>query len=166
MNIPPIPHKPIVVGKVLTTHGVHGQLKIQSMMDIPAHLGNMTPFWINSVCYARWELLKPTGKADIFLGRLAEIHTMDQADMLRHHTIIVDRSQLPPIDGAIYYTDMEEKEVIDVDGVPMGQVLHVHDFGAGPILELNPSGIMVSFYDLIAPEAPVLQLKYPSSTFC
>jgi 16S rRNA processing protein RimM len=159
------PQNPIVIGKILTTHGVRGQLKIQSMMEIPDHLGKMTPFWINDMAFNQWHVLKPTGKADIFLGQLPEINTMTQAQLLRHQTILVDRSQLPAIDGAIYYTDLENKAVIDADGQDMGQVLYVHDFGAGPVLELTPSGLMISFYAIVLPEAPVLQLNLPGSAF-
>ena len=117
MNIVTELEKPIVVGKVLTTHGVHGQLKVQSMMQFPGTLEHITPFWINGRPFTQWSHFKSMGKPGLFLARLPEIITMDQASALRHSHILVHRSQLPEVDGETYYTDLENKPVIDCHGV-------------------------------------------------
>lgn len=83
---------------------------------------------------------------------------MDDAVLLRHGHIIIDRTQLPEIDDGVYYSDLENKSVVDIVGVDMGKVVHVHDFGAGPVLELAPSGMMVSFYSIIDADADILQI--------
>jgi 16S rRNA processing protein RimM len=157
--------KPIVVGKILTTHGVHGQMKVQSMMQIPGMLEHIAPFSINGATFSQWSYFKSMGKPGLFLGRLPEIITMDQASVLRHSHILVHRSQLPELEGETYYADLEKKPVVDCHGVPMGHVVWVHDFGAGPVLELDPSGVMISFYAIEDADADVLQLKMPKHTF-
>jgi 16S rRNA processing protein RimM len=157
------PEKPIVIGKILTTHGVQGQMKVQSMMHHPEMLERMTPFWIIDKPFAQWSLFKPTGRHDIFLARLPEISTMDHALDLRHGHIVVDRSQLPLIEGEIYYTDLENKPVVDCNGLSLGIVKHVHDFGAGPVLELDSSGTMVSFHAIIDADSDIIQLNIASA---
>jgi hypothetical protein len=78
---------------------------------------------------------------------------------------IIDRSQLPDVEGEIYYKDLEGKAVLDCHGTPMGHVVHVHDFGAGPILELSETGLMISFYAIVDGGSDVLQLKSALETF-
>jgi len=158
--------KSIVIGKILTTHGVHGQMKVQSMTHHPSDLGKITPFMIEGQTFLQWTTFKSMGKPGIFLARLPEINTLEQAALLRHAPITIARSQLPPVDGEIYYSDLENKAVMDCHGTNMGTVLHVHDFGAGPVLELSPSGIMISFYDITDPDAETLTLKLSQEIFC
>lgn len=160
-NLPP--ERSLVVGKVLTTHGVQGQLKIQSMMQNPSDLGKIRPFFIQDRVFTQWELFKSMGKPGVFLGRLPGVSTMEEAAILRHGLITIHRSQLPPCEGEIYHVDLLHKSVVDRDGLPLGSVFHVHDFGAGPVLELEPSGLMVSFYAIEEAEAEVLRLKMPLS---
>jgi 16S rRNA processing protein RimM len=159
------PHHPVIVGKVLTTHGVRGQIKVHSFMENASDLGTIRPFWINDQHFPQWRHFKPMGKPGIFLASLANIDTINQAEPFRHAHIIIDRSQLPDVEGEIYYKDLEGKEVIDCHGTPMGQVVHVHDFGAGPILELSETGFMVSFYAIVDAGCAVLQLKLPINSF-
>ena len=159
------PYKAVVVGKVLTTHGIHGHLKVQSMMQNPKDLGKLSPFCIHEQSFIQWSTFKPTGKPGIFLASGPHILTIDQAIPFRHACIMIDRAQLPHVDGEIYYSDLENKQVMDCDAVPMGYVIHVHDFGAGPVLELSESGLMISFYAIIDPDADRLHLKYPLQSF-
>lgn len=160
---PPSPS--MVIGKVLTTHGVRGQIKVQSMMQNPWDLATISPFMINGQCFTEWSHFKTMGKPGIFLASLPNILTMDQALIFRHASITIDRSQLPDVDGEIYYKDLEQKHVMDCDGVLMGYVIHVHDFGAGPVLELSETGLMISFYAIIDADADILQLKLPLQSF-
>ncbi len=159
------PSQPIIVGKVLTTHGVRGQIKVHSFMQNPWDLGNASPFWINDQHFTQWSHFKPMGKPGVFLASLANIVTMNQAEIFRHAHIVIDRSQLPDVEGEIYYKDLEGKAVMDCHGTPMGHVVHVHDFGAGPILELSETGLMISFYAIVDPGSDVLQLKSAHESF-
>ena len=161
----PTPTNPIIVGKVLTTHGVRGQIKVQSFTQNPSDLGKMHPFWINGQHFTEWRHFKPMGKPGIFLASLANVTTMNQAELMRHASVVIDRSQLPEISEAVYYSDLEGKSVTDCHGILMGHVVHVHDFGAGPILELSETGLMISFYAIIDATLPILQLKLPMESF-
>jgi|LauGreDrversion4_2_1035121.scaffolds.fasta_scaffold25202_2 16S rRNA processing protein RimM len=159
------PSQPMIVGKVLTTHGVRGQIKVHSFMQNPWDLGNTSPFWINNQHFTQWSHFKPIGKPGVFLASLANIISLNQAETFRHAHIIIDRSQLPDVEGEIYYKDLEGKAVVDCHGTPMGQVVHVHDFGAGPILELSETGLMISFYAIVDAGSDVLHLKSTLETF-
>jgi 16S rRNA processing protein RimM len=159
------PSQPIIVGKVLTTHGVRGQIKVHSFMQNPWDLGNTRPFWINGQYFTEWSHFKPMGKPGFFLASLSNIVTMNQAEIFHHAHIVIDRSQLPDVEGAIYYKDLEGKAVIDCHGTSMGHVVHVHDFGAGPILELSETGLMISFYAIVDPGSDVLQLNSAHESF-
>ena len=159
------PRQPIIVGKVLTTHGVRGQIKVHSFMQNPQDLGSTSPFWINDQHFTQWSHFKPMGKPGVFLASVASVVTMNQAESFRHAPIIIDRSQLPNVEGEVYYQDLQGKAVTDCHGAPMGQVVHVHDFGAGPILELSETGLMISFYAIVDADSDVLQLKLPIDSF-
>ncbi len=159
------PRIPMIIGKILTTHGVRGQIKVHSFMQNPWDLAHTSPFWIHDQCFTQWSHFKPMGKPGIFLASLPNIISLNQAETFRHAHIIIDRSQLPDVEGEIYYKDLEGKAVVDCHGTPMGQVVHVHDFGAGPILELSETGLMISFHAMVDAGSDVLQLKSALETF-
>jgi 16S rRNA processing protein RimM len=68
----------------------------------------------------------------------------------------VSRDLLPePEDGEFYHADLIGLEAFGEDGVPLGTVTAVHNFGAGDMIEIAPAGggdtMLVPFSDAAVP---------------
>jgi 16S rRNA processing protein RimM len=75
------------------------------------------------------------------VARTKEIETREQAEAARGLRLYIPRDLLPePQDEDEYYvTDLVGLHVVSVEGEPLGRVKSVHDFGAGDLLEVEPS---------------------------
>src|SRR5258708_36416009 len=73
------------------------------------------------------------------VARLRGVHDRNAAERLTNLRLFVSRERLPP-PGAdeFYHADLIGLSAVTADGVEVGTVVAVHDFGAGDLLELRP----------------------------
>lgn len=72
------------------------------------------------------------------IARFAEIADRTAAEALRGTVLTVPRETLPPLaDGEYYHADLIGLAVIDTEGVSVGTVVAVENFGAGDIIEIE-----------------------------
>lgn len=120
----------IEVGRILSPHGIKGQLKVESFCDPPERLLSFQSVIID-------------GTEQRISGRMAGAHALimlegvadrDAALRFRGKTVSVARSQLPALDGEYYWADLEGLSVVNREGVVLGIVDHVFSNGSHPIL--------------------------------
>ena len=96
--------------------------------------------------------VKPGGTGAI--ARFSEVTDRNQAEALRGTLLTVPRSALPPLgEGEYYHADLIGLPCASPEGVALGTIVAVENFGAGDILEIErPDGrrTMVPFRDGIA----------------
>lgn len=129
--------KKISVGRILGAHGVKGQFKVISFTENPQNLALFSPLWIGDMKLTKWTFFGKTGKQDVFIAACDFIKTREDVDRFKNLLVEIDRKQLPNEGEAIYYADFEGREVIDPKGTFLGKVIQVHNFGAGPLLEVQ-----------------------------
>ena len=92
------------------------------------------------------QIISVTAKG-LVIVRAKGVDTREAAEALRGVTLYVVRESLPePDDGEFYHSDLLGMSVKGQNGVPLGSLIAIHDFGAGEIAELAPrkgSTIMV-----------------------
>jgi 16S rRNA processing protein RimM len=128
----------ILVGRVAGAFGVKGEVRITAYTDDPAAL----------VSYR--ELLREDGSPGLTLtagrphkgalvGRAKEIATREEAEALRGLQLYVPRAALPALDeDEFYLADLIGLRAVGPDGVELGRVKNVQNFGAGDLLEIAP----------------------------
>ncbi|ODT89469.1 ribosome maturation factor RimM [Phenylobacterium sp. SCN 70-31] len=73
------------------------------------------------------------------VARAREVETREEAEALRGLRLYVPRTALPePDEDEFYITDLVGLSVRDPDGVVLGRIRSVQDFGAGDLLEIQP----------------------------
>ena len=127
----------VVLGRVLSAHGVRGWLKIQSFTEPPEGI----------LQYRHWQL-REAGQAPRpvrvaaaeFDGRwlrvsLEGVADRDAAELLRGAQIEVKRADLPPPGEHEYYRDdLLGCAVRNQEGVALGTVSHFVDAPAGAVM--------------------------------
>ena len=149
----------VEIGQIVTAHGVRGGLKVKSFTENPCDLFSFTPFWVGDQQTASWMRFSSVGK-NFLIAFLSTINDRTAALALRGQFIRILRTQLPIDPGCVYYVDLQGRPVVDTCGQPVGCVGWVHDFGAGPVLEMKDTGQMVSFNDVENADEPILRLVY------
>lgn len=126
----------VLLGKIVGVHGVRGELKLESYTEPRAQIFRYRPWLLRSAsgetqideCRGRVQ-----GKG--LVAELPGIADRDAAAALIGTEIWLSRSLLPaPKAGEYYWSDLEELEVVTIEGVALGQVSHLVATGANDVL--------------------------------
>ncbi|KXU38425.1 ribosome maturation factor RimM [Ventosimonas gracilis] len=138
--MPPLDQELIVVGKVLSAHGVRGELKVYSFTEPPANLLDY-PNWIlrDSRRHLEVTLSDSRQQGKNLLVFLDGIDDRDQAQQLAHLEICVRRSELPKLDdGEYYWHQLEGLKVIEQNGRLLGRIERMLSTGANDVMRVLP----------------------------
>ena len=136
------------IGAIVGPQGVRGQFKVKPFTATPKSLSAYGPVTTDNGQQLMLQIISVTAKG-LAIVRAKGVDTRDAAEELRGVTLYVVRESLPePDDGEFYHADLLGMSVKGQNGVPLGSLIAIHDFGAGEIAELAPpegSTIMVPF---------------------
>jgi 16S rRNA processing protein RimM len=155
----------LVVGRVVKSHGVRGELLIDVRTDSPderfapgARLRGRAPRGGPVRDYTVAASREHSGK---LLLTLAEVTGRDAADALRGTLFVVDSADLPPSDDPdeFYDHELEGLAVELLDGTPVGVVREVLHLPAGEVLAVGAAAdgreILIPFVTAIVPSVSV-----------
>jgi 16S rRNA processing protein RimM len=150
-----VPGKRILMGVIGRPHGVRGLLHVHSYaaQDLAGYsplLDEQGRAWTLA-----WrgegiaELRDPQGRA---------VPDRTAAERLVNVKLYVERDRLPAPDGDDFYlADLVDMTAVGADGVELGRVVQVHDYGAGASLEVAgaAASLIVPFTRAAVPEVDV-----------
>lgn len=143
------------MGVVGRPHGVRGLLHVHSYTASPADLAGYGPLLDESG--RAWTLAwRSEGVAVLSDAAGKTIADRAAAERMTNTRLYVDRDRLPPPDqGEFYLADLVGMAALDAAGRTVGRVTIVHDYGAGPSLEIDRDGaapLLVPFTLACVPE--------------
>lgn len=126
----------VVVGRLGSTHGIQGWLKLYSFTEPVANVLTYKPWYLEDT--ANWELVKleaSRGHSKGIIVKFAGYDNPEQARLLTGKKIAVQRSQLPNLKkGEFYWSELEGLTVINVDGTILGKVIYLLETGSNDVL--------------------------------
>jgi 16S rRNA processing protein RimM len=147
----------IRVARIGAAHGVRGEVRLWSFTQDPMAVADYGP--LQTEDGARQFEIEALRQAKNFLvARIAGINDRDAAEGVRNLDLFVPRERLPAIEepDTFYHADLVGLKAVTADGVDVGTVMALHNFGAGDIVEIAPEGggqtIMLPFTDATVPE--------------
>ena len=136
------------IGAIVGPQGVRGQFKVRPFTVAPKSLSAYGPVTTDNGQQLMLQIISVNAKG-LAIVRAKGVDTRDAAEALRGLTLYVARESLPELDdGEFYHADLLGMLVKGRDGVPLGSLKAIHNFGAGEIAELAPRkgpSIMVPF---------------------
>ena len=150
----------ICVAQIGAAHGIRGEVRLRSFTEEPMAVTAYGP--LESEDGTRRftiEALRPA--KDHFVARLAGVADRDAAEKLVNIKLYVSRDKLPPIEDGetFYHADLVGLTAVTPDGVPLGTVTAILNFGAGDLVEIKPQGggeaLMVPFTEAAVPEIDI-----------
>lgn len=131
-------HQLVEVGIFGAPHGVRGELRLKSFTAYPATIADYAPLTSEDGKRSfKIKSLRPI-KDDMLVVSIEGIADRDAAETLTNLRLFVPRDQLPPPDEEEYYhADLIGLKVENSNGLAIGYVTAVHDFGAGDILDIT-----------------------------
>lgn len=109
-------------GEIVSTHGIHGEIKILPWADSPEFLLQFHTFYLNGTPYT---VRSARVHKTCVLAQLEGIDTPEEAVKLRGQTVCIDRSGVKLPKGTVFIADLLGCRVLDDDGVEIGKIKDV-----------------------------------------
>ena len=131
--------KLILVGQVAGGFGVKGEVRVTAYTAEPITLLSYGVL-LRADGSPGLTLTSARAEKSAVVGRAKEIATKEQADALRGLKLYVPRDKLPTPDADEFYlTDLVGLQARDPEGIALGAVKSVQNFGADDMLEIAPA---------------------------
>jgi len=130
----------ICLGQIGAAHGVRGEVRLRSFTSDPEAIGRYGPLETEDGRIVQIEALRRA--SDHFVARLTGVADRTAAEQLTNAKLYVLRERLPEPDqpDEFYHADLIGLAVIDRAGEKLGTVVAIHNFGAGDLIEVRPTG--------------------------
>ena len=112
----------IEAGRIVNTHGVTGELKIEVWLDSPRFLRRFPRVFIGGKEY---RLLSGKVQKSFLIAGLEGVEDVNAAMALKGKTITVDRDDVRLPEGSFYVQDILGAAVVDEQGAQIGTLADV-----------------------------------------
>ena len=130
-------NKYLQVGKIVTTHGVRGEVKLQPWGNDPDNLCKFKVFYTDKE-HKPMKVLRSRNHSGMILLQLEGVDTKEKADTLRGLVLCMDRDDDDLEEGQYYWQDLMGIEVIDVDtGNTYGKICDISETGANLVYHIK-----------------------------
>lgn len=125
----------ILVGQIISAHGIRGAVKIQSFTDPIENILNYKLFFKEE---NEIELIYSFSKGKMLICNINNINDRNQAEQISKRKIYTKRKYLPKIEiNEFYIADLINLPVLNNENKKIGTVTNIFNFGAGDLVELT-----------------------------
>lgn len=130
------------LGKIVSTHGVRGELRVQAWCDSPEFFKSFKTMYIGKKDKREYAVKAARPHGNVMLLTLAGVDNLDMANELRGKTIFVKRSDAPLEPGRYFIAELIGCRVVDADNEAReyGVITDVTNSGASDIWHIEKDG--------------------------
>jgi 16S rRNA processing protein RimM len=145
---------PICVARIGAAHGVRGAVRLWTFTEDPFAVTRYGPLSTRDGA-RHFEVTQAREAKDHLVATLKGVTTREEAERLNGLELYVAREKLPATENEEYYhTDLIGLAAVTSTNEPLGEVIAIHNFGAGDIIEIAPAAgatIMLPFSNAVVP---------------
>jgi len=131
----------LLLGVIAGPRGIKGEMKVKSFTEVPE---DIVAYGVleNKTGDTKFKVSLVGSSKNLPVIRIKGVVDRNQAEALKGQELYVSRDKLPETEGddEFYCRDLIGLDVIYEDGTRYGEILQLHEFGAGDILEIKPEG--------------------------
>jgi len=144
----------VCIGVIAGAQGVRGIVRIKTFTENPAALSEFVKIvdeFDNPLALQVTQV-----RQGFILARIDSVTDRHAAAAMRGNKLYVDRAALPePEVEEFYHTDLIGLVCETPSGEDLGRVKAIHDFGAGDVIEISGSKMIIPFTSTAVPEIDV-----------
>jgi 16S rRNA processing protein RimM len=147
----------IRVARIGAAHGIRGEVKLWSFTQDPMAVADYGPLETEDGAQ-RFDIEALRPAKDFLVARIAGVDDREAAGKLSNLDLFVPREKLPPIEEAdtYYHADLVGMAAVTPDGVALGAVTAIHNFGAGDLIEIasiaGGEPLLLPFTEMVVPK--------------
>ena len=148
----------MLLGEIGAAQGLKGEVRLHSFTEEEEAITAYGPLEDETGHVIEIEALRATPKA--LIARVKGVTTREGAEALTGTKLYIPRSRLPEREEEEWYhAELIGLAALDRDGVTIGTVVAIQNFGAGDLLELAPANggptVLIPFTRETVPEIDV-----------
>lgn len=120
----------IEAGKIVNTHGVKGEVKIQVWLDSPEFLKTFKRIYIDGKAI---KVISSRVHKDFLIAFLDGVNDVNEAMCLKNKTVYIDRKDAKLPRGAYFLQDIIGAAVFDQNGAEVGKLTDIMETPASKI---------------------------------
>ena len=120
----------IEAGRIVNTHGVNGEVKIEVWLDSPAFLKSFRTLYLDGKAVG---LISGRVQKSFLIARLEGVGDVNAAMCLKNKTVCIDRNDARLPKGAFFLQDIIGAEVRTEDGSVIGKLTDILETPASNI---------------------------------
>lgn len=144
------------IGKIVNTHGIRGELKVQPWCDDPEVFNELEYIYIGE---DKYDILRSRLHKNCIILLLDSIDDINIAEKYKNKIIKVEREQLGELpEGTYYIADLEGLEVRTDDGNVLGTIDEIIKTGSNDVYVLKAPGnkpILIPVIDEVVKEVNI-----------
>ena len=117
-------------GKIINTHGVRGEVKIDPWADSADFLRGFKRIYIDGT---EARVLHSRVHKDFLIAQLDGVDSVEEAMKLKNRIIFINRADAKLPEGSWFIQDMIGASVVDESGTEIGKLAEVLDMPAGNV---------------------------------
>ncbi|CFU93033.1 ribosome maturation factor RimM [Yersinia pseudotuberculosis] len=133
---PAVPDQPIVLGKMGSTYGIRGWLRVFSSTENAESIFDYQPWFIQQA--GKWqhvELEDWKRHSQDLIIKVKGVDDREAANLLTNCEIIVDSTQLPALEENDYYwKDLMGCQVVTTTGYELGKIIDMMETGSNDVM--------------------------------
>jgi 16S rRNA processing protein RimM len=112
----------IEAGRITSTHGVHGEVKIEVWLDTPEDLKHYRRIFIDG---QERKLLSVRQQNRFVIAKLDQVDDINAAQPFKGKTVYIAREDAPLPPGGYFLQDLLDAKVVLEDGSPVGVLTEI-----------------------------------------
>jgi 16S rRNA processing protein RimM len=133
----------IVMGRVISAHGVRGWIKVRAFTSSPDALLAYRSWWLahDDAAWCEFRVNAARGHAGTVVAGLEGLDAREEAAHWSGAWVAIPRSALPETEpGQVYLADLVGLGVVNREGRSMGRVTGIMETAAHPVLRVDDGG--------------------------
>ena len=133
--------KYIETGKIVGTHGIRGEMRVQPWCDTPEFLTKFKTLYLDKNGENSVKITSSRAHKNIVLMKISGIDTIEKAETLRGKVLYLDREDTNLPKGVFFQCDLIGCEVFDADSnEKLGEISDVSQTGANDVWHIKKDG--------------------------
>ena len=142
--------KYLEAGKIVNTHGIKGEVKIQPWADSAEFLAKIKTFYIDEKPF---KLVSGKVHKEFLIAQLEGISDVNEAMVLKNKTVFINRADVKLPKGSFFLQDIIGATVFDESGKEIGKLTDVLEMPASNVYVVNGDR------EILIPAVPEFVLK-------
>lgn len=125
-------------GKIVGTHGVRGELRVQPWADSPKFLLRFSKLYLDAAGSRALDIISSRVHGNLVLIKVKGIDSIEVAETLRNKVLYMDRADSGIEDGSYFIQDLVGCAVFDSEsGERLGEICDVSQTGANDVWHIR-----------------------------